>query len=724
MAKVQSPFPLFVDVDGDPLESGFIYVGQAGLNPEVTPITLYSDKDLTVPIAQPVRTLGGLPVVSGSPVQLYVSEVNYSILVRNKNGTLVRSALNSSDSLVVSNILQFQTVIDLIARSPNNATALTDDQMAALADINALVSTVWNNTASEAGGADYVITDVNPGDLSSLVGGAWIGSNHDLGGGYYAKLDVTGITDIAMLGGSVADGADLGAVIGQMVGSSIKEIYISNSTWTATGSVDGQGLKLFGPGSRMSGGTLDNVKLINISNRKDISIFDQTQPCKQLSGPSTNKLLHKRSDTHFSLFTRNATNDEYIYTEIEQSSDSAPAISVGAPFELMRAQQRWRCDAVVTFRDQFDSESGGIGRLGTNLDTYFVTSGRTRVGTDSAAMDSWLLGQNEWIEFDVPASFFKYGIGELNVGYFCTSGSSENIEITVGGDVVANIDARAGSDGNSVQIAYFQLENRGGANTITVRITNSTGTGGRNCYIIGLNLYDLRDDRSSLIPDGFKAWYRTDSSYVDTNGAGDYAIQDIDTGLFCGSYHGGETSTYCRMIVGDSKTDPTSLAANYFGVSKSIGVAQRTTITGGAGGGSYDTVSNLNYVVDGVEALRVSMTCDGNVSYIYTNLHPASDEFNRVLYPGDLALSGTENTQALALNNGDVVQLDDNSSLYTRHTFTLYDSSRNTFGGPHIWNRVGTYRKLYYGPIVNNLANCNGETFEFEYNREFGMGKY
>jgi hypothetical protein len=49
------------------------------------------------------------------------------------------------------------------------------------------ISTVVSNTTSNAGGADYVITNVNPGNLSTLVGGIWQGRNHDLGGGFYAK---------------------------------------------------------------------------------------------------------------------------------------------------------------------------------------------------------------------------------------------------------------------------------------------------------------------------------------------------------------------------------------------------------------------------------------------------------------------------------------------------------------------------------------------------------
>jgi hypothetical protein len=62
------------------------------------------------------------------------------------------------------------------------------------------ISTVVSNTTSNAGGADYVITNVNPGNLSTLVGGIWVGANHDLGGGYYAELKYSDAVPFVCLG--------------------------------------------------------------------------------------------------------------------------------------------------------------------------------------------------------------------------------------------------------------------------------------------------------------------------------------------------------------------------------------------------------------------------------------------------------------------------------------------------------------------------------------------
>ena len=53
--KIVSPFEVYTDTDGDPLENGKIYIGEANKDPETDPITAYWDSSLTTPAAQPVR---------------------------------------------------------------------------------------------------------------------------------------------------------------------------------------------------------------------------------------------------------------------------------------------------------------------------------------------------------------------------------------------------------------------------------------------------------------------------------------------------------------------------------------------------------------------------------------------------------------------------------------------------------------------------------------------
>jgi hypothetical protein len=73
-----------------------VFIGTANLNPITNPITAYWDAALTLAAAQPIRTLGGYPMNSGTPARLYVNS-DYSIQVQNKNGSLIYSALAAGD---------------------------------------------------------------------------------------------------------------------------------------------------------------------------------------------------------------------------------------------------------------------------------------------------------------------------------------------------------------------------------------------------------------------------------------------------------------------------------------------------------------------------------------------------------------------------------------------------------------------------------------------------
>lgn len=112
--SIQPTYPIFTDIDGQPLEAGYIWLGQANLDPQGNPIQVYWDAALTIPAAQPIRTLGGYPVNSGTPARLYVNS-NYSIRVMNKNGSVVYSAQAATERYnggVISTINASQVVYD------------------------------------------------------------------------------------------------------------------------------------------------------------------------------------------------------------------------------------------------------------------------------------------------------------------------------------------------------------------------------------------------------------------------------------------------------------------------------------------------------------------------------------------------------------------------------------------------------------------------------------
>lgn len=95
--SILPPYPIFADASGEPLEGGYIYVGEPGFEARSTPKTSYFDKLLTVPTGTAsgaaVRTTAGFPARNGSPAMIYADE-DYSLTVTDKNGRVIYTTLN------------------------------------------------------------------------------------------------------------------------------------------------------------------------------------------------------------------------------------------------------------------------------------------------------------------------------------------------------------------------------------------------------------------------------------------------------------------------------------------------------------------------------------------------------------------------------------------------------------------------------------------------------
>lgn len=104
---IQPPYEVFTDLDGQPLEGGYIWIGQPNLPPQTNPIAVYTDEALTAPIVQPLRTINGYISDAGTPVTIYVSG-EYSILVQDQEGLLVYSlpsVVGYQSSAPINNVL-------------------------------------------------------------------------------------------------------------------------------------------------------------------------------------------------------------------------------------------------------------------------------------------------------------------------------------------------------------------------------------------------------------------------------------------------------------------------------------------------------------------------------------------------------------------------------------------------------------------------------------------
>jgi hypothetical protein len=96
MQRLGNPFPLWLDQHGDLIDAGYIYVGTANADPEVSPISVYWDSALTIPAPQPLRTRGGVIVNNGQPALVFIPDVDYSLRTRDADGNQVSYVQSAS----------------------------------------------------------------------------------------------------------------------------------------------------------------------------------------------------------------------------------------------------------------------------------------------------------------------------------------------------------------------------------------------------------------------------------------------------------------------------------------------------------------------------------------------------------------------------------------------------------------------------------------------------
>jgi hypothetical protein len=87
--SISVPYPVFSGQDGLPLDNGYVWIGTANLYPITNQIAVYFDEALTIQATQPLRTINGFISNAGTPAQVYVDAVNFSILVQDSKGSMV-----------------------------------------------------------------------------------------------------------------------------------------------------------------------------------------------------------------------------------------------------------------------------------------------------------------------------------------------------------------------------------------------------------------------------------------------------------------------------------------------------------------------------------------------------------------------------------------------------------------------------------------------------------
>lgn len=272
--SIQPTFPIFTEMDGLPLENGYIWIGAANLDPQGNPINVYWDAALTIPAAQPIRTLAGYPAFNGTPARLYVNS-DYSIRVMNKNGSTVYSAPQATER-ISSDLVTYQPpFIGGVAISLQDKLAQTVSVMDFGADPTGATDSTTEIQAALNTGHDVFIPNgtylINPligiapvtNQRIRLESEAVLQASATSSSGVYYVIKILDVSDVLVEGGTII--GDRATHIG-VLGESGMGIYIANSSGITVRDIEtrdcwGDGIYVGGTGTT---GVSTNVRIENV----------------------------------------------------------------------------------------------------------------------------------------------------------------------------------------------------------------------------------------------------------------------------------------------------------------------------------------------------------------------------------------------------------------------------------------------------------------------------
>ena len=258
-------FPIFTDIDGQPLEDGYIWIGVVNLQPIGNPVAVYWDAGLTIPAPLPIRTRGGFPVNSGTPANLYVGS-DYSIQVQDKNGSVIYTSLSAN-----------QRYGDLITTTVSDIPALRAETW--ILGRPALITLINNYVVGDGGGAfrwDATSTATDNGGTiikeAAVAVGRWIREGNDILASYFgAHPSASGATNRDAIQTAINYCASLG---GGLININIPGYYnIARRTTAPTDRAlnvpKGVNIQGLGTGAPQDAG----VALVTLQPSEDMTVF-------------------------------------------------------------------------------------------------------------------------------------------------------------------------------------------------------------------------------------------------------------------------------------------------------------------------------------------------------------------------------------------------------------------------------------------------------------------
>lgn len=451
----------------------------------------------------------------------------------------------------------------------------------------------------------------------------------------------------------------------------------------------------------------------------------QSTPPKRGISTRSPKLIVKKSSTHFIIVQRK--NRDYVFHEFKSGIGGNDSTDTGGAHDLLRwvkSKSAAICYLAKT------TTSGTVGSTGTlytpgannavenalfNLSGIvsgeaFSSNGANGIGVYSISSTS----EDSSVSWSVLANKCKRG----NVLILGSPGSTTQAELYVNGELVRTFDPTKFVVGgnNHYQLIEFDVPTLTNSTShYEVKLVNKDHTG-KPLYYSCCNFYEL-DRYPGADIDLYKVIV-LDETYLEANGASDYAILDQETNRWVGSYHGGETRDYARITwTGDYSTkfdydsrfapkdpaDPLILDGAFI-LSNAFEILQLTTLTT-LNGKTAKMHSIMNFDEDGTINMTFSLYNNQiRAKTFFTALTSTYKNMGWVEHPYFEQLSNSVVSNVnMRLSEGYIRQLDAGKSIQMDIRFTKFDNYYAA-STSYIYNDSNVYRKFYYGPIIDYAA--------------------
>lgn len=473
-----------------------------------------------------------------------------------------------------------------------------------------------------------------------------------------------------------------------------------------------------------------------------------TKPPRNGNLKSSFKIIHKTAENQLTIVQ--PTNQGCVKYIFERNSGASGTGDYGQHHELLRMVGAYHTNEAYLYYDIGTPVEGSYDPAGAiqtaagkrnTTEELFLNNTATYSSTDTfsskadgAGFAVYKLAASGTVSFNLTTT----PNNKCNLMFLATPASSQNVTISVNGVVAKTFNPRAyivqvgTSNNNAVGIVEFEVPIRARANTMSQFKVTITNAGQQVFYPCALNMKKLQEYNGEAI-NQYKC-FGTVNGWITTTGASDYAIHDVTTNKWFGSYHGGEALEQEQILWADnlfeidsqnnSNKTLSGITLNDWRVQRSFKIYQRTALAGTDLTTAQTAINTAQGKMISLFAFNTDGTLDMDFSYyngtvnvntFYTALTCTDKNFQYVFYPRYVNLgavpaqtAATTYTQ-LPLSSGFISQVDPASTLQLDIRFTKFNNSADT-RGPVIANSYA-YRKLYYGPVYGTNKIVDHITF-------------